>query len=752
MSAAARRVALVIGNSAYPGSPLRNPANDARDIAASLSRIGFAGIGSTDAGVSSRLDLDYNGLRAALADFAQAAHGAPQAVLYYAGHGIEYQGENYLIPVDARLEHARRLDFEAAPLGQILRNVDDEGGLRLIILDACRNNHFRSRLFGARDLGRGLRAVEPQGSVLVAYAAKHGTVAQDGEGRNSPFVSSLLTHIEKPGLEVAQLFREVRDDVLDTTGREQEPHLYGSLGRKQEYLIPPVAAPTPTPFIPHVDAATREHTLWTEIAASRDPLAFEDFLEKFPDGTYSRLAARKAETAIDTCGSVETLEQLIRQHPDSPRVQRAQARVVKLTEEKKPFTFNGRALTTLGIVLSGSAAIAFALVWTPKDLLPTLYCAFARDACTGPRPLTDETPKPVEPSEPLAGTAQPLTPDPAKETIAKIAASTDRETLLTLAKETPDSRSAVEARFAELGYIKVVTGRGAAEKTQWLKEGRANPDAPDSFRDCDKCPEMVVVPAGKFLMGSTTKTDPNRYGDEDDGSGRQVEITIPQPFAVGRLEVTFDEWEACVADGGCKSNPSPDASGFGKGRRPVINVSWRDAQEYVAWINAKAPKDHPYRLLSEAEWEYAARGVTVATPQPPYFFGADEKKLCDYGNVADKSTKKKHPDWTIAPCDDGQTTTSPVGTYRPNAFGLKDTIGNVWEWVEDCYRDSYKDMPLDVRATGRPWLDGCNNSSDRVLRGGSWSNDPRILRSAFRGWNQPDVRDSVIGFRLSRTL
>lgn len=125
MSAAARRVALVIGNSAYPGSPLRNPANDARDVAASLSRIGFAGIGSTDAGVSSRLDLDYNGLRAVLADFAQAAHGAPQAVLYNAGHGIEYQGENYLIPVDARLEHARRLDFEAAPLGQILRNVDD---------------------------------------------------------------------------------------------------------------------------------------------------------------------------------------------------------------------------------------------------------------------------------------------------------------------------------------------------------------------------------------------------------------------------------------------------------------------------------------------------------------------------------------------------------------------------------------------------------------------------------------------------
>lgn len=106
-------------------------------------------------------------------------------------------------------------------------------------------------------MGRGLRAIEPQDSVLVAYAAKHGTVAQDREGRNSPFASSLLTHIEKPGLEVAQLFREVRDDVLDTTGREQEPHLYGSLGRKQEYLIPPVAAPTPTPFIPRVDAATR---------------------------------------------------------------------------------------------------------------------------------------------------------------------------------------------------------------------------------------------------------------------------------------------------------------------------------------------------------------------------------------------------------------------------------------------------------------------------------------------------------------
>jgi formylglycine-generating enzyme required for sulfatase activity len=728
MSASARRVALVIGNAAYQGSPLRNPVNDARDMAASLSRIGFTAIDSADGGLSALLDLDYDRLRGALADFAQASHGAAQAVLYYAGHGLEYQGENYLIPVGARLEHATRLEFEAASLGQILRNIDDDGGLRLIILDACRNNHFRSQLFGARDIFRGLRAVEPQGGILVAYAAKHGTVALDGEGRNSPFATSLLQHIEKPGLEVVQLFREVRSDVLNTTGRHQEPHLYGSLGRDQEYLVPPE---TPEPAVPilNVDAATREHTFWTAISSSPDLLLFEDFLNKFPDGTYSLLASTAAEARINECVSAEALKRLIALHPESARVELARARIAKLKEARKPANANWLALGGVGLALLGA-------VWG--------------------WPLSPEPPKPPEPvkalESPRAAPGPRQTADATQDAIAKIAATSDRDAMLALAKGSPEARMKAEQRLGELGYLKVVTGRGDERHESWLREGRANPESPDSFRDCEKCPEMIVVPPGKFLMGSTPKTDPNRFSDEDDGAGRQVEIAIPQSFAVGRFEVTFDEWEACAESGGCSSNKTPDDRGFGKGPRPVINVSWRDAQEYVAWINKKAPDNRSYRLLSEAEWEYAARGVTTATQQPPYFFGADEKQLCGYGNVADESAKKTHPDWTVAACDDGQATTSPVGEYKPNAFGLKDTIGNVWEWVEDCYHASYKDIPSDVRTAGKPWLDSCRDFSLWVLRGGSWTDNPRYLRSALRLTHAPTYRYFDVGFRISRTL
>jgi len=247
-----RRVALVIGNSRYIQSSdaLINPQNDARDIAAALTRIGFTGVveqgddfavNFNQTGVPALFDLNHQRLGRALAALARAADGVGQAVIYYAGHGIEVDGENYLIPVDAKLAHARDADFELQPLSRALRTIEGAIGLRLVILDACRNNPFRTRLFRARDVSNGLRSVEPYGNVLVAYAAKHGTVSFDGQyGNNSPFATALLNHIETPGLEVVDLFREVKDDVLNATCGAQEPYLYGALGRRREYLVPKI--------------------------------------------------------------------------------------------------------------------------------------------------------------------------------------------------------------------------------------------------------------------------------------------------------------------------------------------------------------------------------------------------------------------------------------------------------------------------------------------------------------------------------
>jgi formylglycine-generating enzyme required for sulfatase activity len=262
-------------------------------------------------------------------------------------------------------------------------------------------------------------------------------------------------------------------------------------------------------------------------------------------------------------------------------------------------------------------------------------------------------------------------------------------------------------------------------------ESKGAPDAPGrAFRDCPSCPEMVIAPAGEFLMGSP-ETERGRGRDESP----QHSVTIAQPFAVGKYEVTFAEWDACVADRGCSYNPSDE--GWGRGRHPVVNVSFPDVKQYIDWLSKKTGKD--YRLLSEAEWEYAARGQTKASePSNPFSTGAtigyrqaNYDANFTYGSGQQGSYRQK---------------TADVGSFPKNAFGLHDMHGNVWEWVQDCYRPSYEGAPAD----GSPVLfDRCELG---VLRGGAWNYHPRLLRSAYRYATAPGVRLNNFGFRVARSL
>jgi uncharacterized caspase-like protein len=220
----------VIGNAAYKVGPLQNPGNDAAAVAEALTRLGF------DKVVLKR-DLAYDGFRAALRDLARDAAGADLALVYYAGHATERDGRNFLIPVDARLETATDLGIETIPLHTVLEHVEAARKLKLVILDSCRNNVFPLAGRG-RSITRGLTRIEPGPDTLVVYAAREGTVAADGVGRHSPFTAALLKHIATPGLEILYLFREVRDDVLAATARQQEPYVYGTLGRERIFLRP----------------------------------------------------------------------------------------------------------------------------------------------------------------------------------------------------------------------------------------------------------------------------------------------------------------------------------------------------------------------------------------------------------------------------------------------------------------------------------------------------------------------------------
>jgi formylglycine-generating enzyme required for sulfatase activity len=285
---------------------------------------------------------------------------------------------------------------------------------------------------------------------------------------------------------------------------------------------------------------------------------------------------------------------------------------------------------------------------------------------------------------------------------------------------------------AILGTI-VVAGAIAWSKEQWLKEqyfrlahvrghvltasqeGSLLPSSPP-FKECTACPTMVVVPLGTFQMGSVE-------GLGDPGEFPIHPVSIRQPFAVGKFEVTFAEWDACSAFGDCDGSVS--ANGWGRGRQPVLNISWEDANKYVGWLSRMTGK--PYRLLSEAEWEYAAR----AGSQGYFTFGNDdERNLREYAWFEGNADRKSHP----------------TGEKRANAFGLHDAHGNVKEWVQDCWRDDYRGAPSD----GAPRLSG--NCSRRVVRGGSWLHRARALRSASREAISIDTRRDDLGMRVARSI
>jgi len=282
-----------------------------------------------------------------------------------------------------------------------------------------------------------------------------------------------------------------------------------------------------------------------------------------------------------------------------------------------------------------------------------------------------------------------------------------------------------------------------------------------SFKECDACPEMVVVPAGSFTMGS-----PEGEAGRNSWEGPQHEVTFAKPFAVGKFEVTVDQFDAFVRETGYRSgvvcwtyengkfddrfDRSWRNPGYSQdGSYPAACLSWGDARAYVEWLAKKTGKG--YRLLSEAEWEYAARARTSPGPDPPFGFGSDAGAICIHGNGADLTAKREFAGtgtWSFLPCSDGHAFTAPVGRFSTNAFGLYDLLGNVREWTEDCLHEEagYRGAPDD----GSAWTSGpCRN---RVLRGGSWLSNARQLRLAFRARNAPDPRLNDVGLRVARPL
>ena len=279
-------------------------------------------------------------------------------------------------------------------------------------------------------------------------------------------------------------------------------------------------------------------------------------------------------------------------------------------------------------------------------------------------------------------------------------------------------------RRAIVGVLAICAFGAAVLVLPSLIEWRDNPDRPQvptsggtgetkPFRDCPDCPELVPVPAGRFTMGASW-FDRESQSDERP----RVEVVVEHPFALGRTEVTFAQWQACVAGGGC-GDRVPDDAGWGRGNRPVVDVDWNEAQAYVAWLRQRTGK--PYRLPSEAEWEYACRAGTTTA----YSFGeAIGPALANYGRT--------------------QAGTREVASYPPNPWGLYDLNGNVWEWVEDAWNDGHSGRPADAaaRLTGP-------DPQEHVIKGGSWDDRDRRVRCASRNGMDDTHRENEIGFRVA---
>ena len=809
-----KRVALVIGISKYQFAPqLPNPDNDARRISEALRRVKFE--------VDELYDPDYRTLSRSLRAFGLKAQKADAALVFYAGHGVQVDHDNYIIPADAKLEREHDLLYEALSLDLFLGEISQAKKVGILLLDACRNNPFvermsRSYSIAGRAAGvqKGLARVDklPR-NTLVAMSTRADEIAEDGDGQNSPFTQAILAHLQIPGLELSLFFRSVRDTVLKATNYRQEPYVFSSLGAEPFYFYPrppnrppavgaiaelqvtDVAGPTPLgvprPTDPDDDPLTvrviglpraGEIRIDGKLAAANDVVS----LEKFMTATY-----KSDGKAVGRVGTFDFLVEDGRggnamgvlpitvttsNHPpvvEAERVVRIYPGAFGIAQPTDPdgdrLTVTITAVPSRGVVRNGSTTVKAGDHLRPHDLTTLTYTA-------DPGAVGDVGMLRYTVDDGRGGAAEGRL----KVQVAELDESSDLvseskllrqvqergrpEDIQAFLKLFPDSRHAAELRQHEAEPVAsgasgswFGAGQPPAAPTQPVaapapppvsdtarigtaaqaqamaapappadpprtvpdtKVAAAGAVAPPKiergeqpiFQDCSSCPVMVKVPGGSFTMGQAS----------DDPSAVPAHKVTLRPFAIGQHAVTVAEWKACIADGGCSFMPRMVKAGDST---PVHNVSWDDAQRYVVWLSLKSGRH--YRLPSEAEWEYAARGDTTTR----YWWGNDVgvalANCRDCGGRQDRATPL------------------PVQSFKANPFGLYDVSGGVAQWVADCWFPNYQGASSDGSARDQ------KNCQQRVLRGGSFRTDRNGITVSVRSYYDASVRYIEHGFRVA---
>jgi formylglycine-generating enzyme required for sulfatase activity len=701
-----RRVALVMGNANYKarGISLPNPRNDAQDISAALAAIGFEVVTVVD---TTKRDMDF-----ALQRFARLATNADVALFFYAGHAMQFQGRNFLMPTDAELEDEISVRWQMVGLEEVRAALDQSNGIKIMILDACRNNPLANRLTqtiaASRGVAstRGLARIDKTEGMVVAYATAPDEVAQDGQGRNSPFTAALLKRLQEPGLEIGIMFRRVTSDVNAQTGGRQRPETYISL--LSDYYL-----------------NQSDRIAWDRIKDQDDIAALQDFVSKYPSSPRASLARSR----------LEVLERFAKEREDLARRAREDEQRKAAEAEAQRVAREAAARREAEERLRAEQLAAQRRIDEEKKRDEAVRLEAARQEV-----LRQEAER------------QRLADQKRQEALREQEEEKKRIAALRL-REEQERQEALRQQRQPAPLQSQQAARPQPPATDLLSE----PKPGEIFRDCSHCPELVVVPAGAFIMGSSKDDIDNGLGATNEGP--QHRVLIKHAVAVGRFEVTRDQFETFVSASGYKSGDrcytlesnTPrervDRSfrnpGYAQGgNHPAVCVNWRDAKAYVEWLSQSTGKT--YRLLSEAEWEYVAR----AGSRLPYGFGNDAADVCKFGNGADQSAKLAMlpTDYAYMNCTDSYPYTAPVGSFKANAFGLFDLLGNAWEWTEDCFYDDYLTAPSDGSARAAA---ACQT---RTVRGGSWFSTGKSLRPAVRARASDSARYDDVGFRVARPL
>ncbi len=710
------RLALVIGNGNYQKAPLlNNPISDANDMARQLRKLGFK--------VILKHNLNNRGMSKTLQYFGKLLrrHGGI-GLFYFSGHALQFKGDNFLLPIDASIESESDISWKTLNANRVINEMKQANNkANIVILDACRDHKIN--LYSVKT---GLANIESPKNFLITYAnAYNRVIYTNSRERNSFYTKYLLQALrQNADLNILALLTKVKQKVMFTSQGRQVPWLSSSL--QQRFCLKKCTSRGPD--VLEILRICEEHLQANRLTTGEEGNAFSCYkkvLKIEPNNAEALEGLKKIEAKY-----VVLIEYAL-SHGREEKAQAYMGGLRKVNPKSSKLVFFNKKQLSKWLRRCEEHLQAYRLTTGDEGNALSCYKKVLKidpnnaEALEG---LEKIEAKYVDLIEYALSRGREQKAQAYMVGLRKVNPKSPK--LLVFKKQKQRQASQKQQQEPVTPPLTVATEPTTADETE--SSSCQNVVTDKVFRDCflednSLGPQMVWIPAGSFKMG-----DLKGNGQSDE---KPVHTVTLKRFAMGRYEVTFAEYDKFVTATG---RIKPSDYGWGRGKRPVIGVSWEDAIDYVEWLSEQTGQK--YRLPTEAEWEYAARAGTERIR----YWGNDPDLACSYANVYDKS--KKGNDFAATPhnCKDGYVKTAPVGHFKPNAFGLFDMLGNVWEWTCSQYERKYSGQE---KKCIRKRDDDINHV---VQRGGGWDSEAARIRSAFREMGSPSYSYEYVGFRLVR--